>query len=265
MDKETKEAITVDENQVKAETEFTPEAPDGTVELHFVFDGSALAGKTVVAFESVTTDEIEVAVHADIEDQEQTIYFPGIHTTAKDQVDGDKNVEAGQDVKIVDTVTYTNLTEGETYKVIGTLMDKETGKAIQIDGKDLTAEAAFTAKKADGTVDVTFTFNTKDLEGHSVVVFEKMMDANGSVIAIHEDLNDEDQTVIVGKKPEEPKEETPETSKEETPKGSTVTTSDPKTGDDSNMVLWAVIAAGATLTGIGISGYAIYKRRKRVD
>lgn len=270
MDKETKEAITVDGNQVKAETEFTPEAPDGTVELHFVFDGSALAGKTVVAFESVTTDEIEVAVHADIEDQEQTIYFPGIHTTAKDQVDGDKTVEADQDVKIVDTVTYTNLTEGETYKVIGTLMDKETGKAIQIDGKDLTAEAAFTAEKADGTVDVTFTFNTKDLEGHSVVVFEKMMDANGSVIATHEDLDDEDQTVTVGKKPEEPKEETPkeetpETSKEETPKGSTVTTSGPKTGDDSNMVLWAVIAAGAALTGIGISGYAIYKRRKRVD
>ena len=96
------------------------------------------------------------------------------------------------------------------------------------------------------------------------------MDANGSVIATHEDLDDEDQTVTVGKKPEEPKEETPkeetpETSKEETPKGSTVTTSGPKTGDDSNMVLWAVIAAGAALTGIGISGYAIYKRRKRVD
>ena len=265
MDKETKEAITVDGNQVKAETEFTPEAPDGTVELHFVFDGSALAGKTVVAFESVTTDEIEVAVHADIEDQEQTIYFPGIHTTAKDQVDGDKTVESDQDVTIVDTVTYTNLTEGETYKVIGTLMDKETGKAIQIDGKDLTAEAAFTAEKADGTVDVTFTFNTKDQEGHSVVVFEKMMDANGSVIATHEDIDDGDQTVTVGKKPEKPEEETPKEETPETPKGSTVTTSGPKTGDDSNMVLWAVIAAGAALTGIGISGYAIYKRRKRVD
>ncbi len=267
MDKETKEAITVDGNQVKAETEFTPEAADGTVELHFVFDGSALAGKTIVAFESVTTDEIEVAVHTDIEDQEQTIYFPAIHTTAKDKADGDKNVEADQDVTIVDTVIYTNLTKGETYKVIGTLMDKETGKAIQVDGKDLTAEAEFTAEKADGTVEVPFTFNTKDLEGHSVVVFEKMMDANGSVVATHEDLEDEDQTVTVGKKPEEPKKETPkeETPKEDTPKGSTVTSNGPKTGDDSNIGLWAVIAAGAALAGIGVGGYAIYKRRKRVD
>lgn len=266
MDKATKEAITVDGNQVKAETEFTPETADGTVELHFAFDASALAGKTVVAFESVTTDDIEVAVHADLEDQEQTIYFPGIKTSAKDKADGDKTVEADQDVTIVDTVAYTNLTEGETYKVIGTLMDKETGKAIQADGKELTAETELTAEKTDGTVEVTFTFNTKDLDGHSVVVFEKMVDANGTVIATHEDLTDEDQTVTVGKKPESPKEDTPEeTPKEDTPKESTVTSNGPKTGDDSNMVLWAIIAAGAALAGISVGGYAIYKRRKHVE
>lgn len=60
------------------------------MELTFVFDGSALEGKTIVAFETLTYQEKEVATHTDIEDQEQSIYFPQIHTTAKDGTDGDQ-------------------------------------------------------------------------------------------------------------------------------------------------------------------------------
>jgi len=244
MDKETGKAVKVDGDKITAETEFTPEAAEGSVELHFTFDGSALAGKTVVAFESVKEEKNEIAVHADIEDKDQTIYFPEIHTSAKDKADQDQEVEEGSDVTIIDTVSYSNLTVGETYHVTGTLMDKETGKAIQKDGKDLTAEAEFTAEKAEGSIDVEFTFNTADLGGHSVVVFEEMTSVKtGAVIAEHKDLEDKDQTITVKEKPEkpetpeQPKTDKPATPSNDSPKGTTVTTDSPKTGDNSNMVL----------------------------
>lgn len=272
MDRETGKAVTVDGDKIMAETEFTPEKSEGTVELHFTFDGSSLAGKTVVAFESVKTEDKEIAVHADLEDEEQTIYFPGIRTTAKDKADNDQEVEADSDVTIIDTVSYSNLTAGETYHVTGTLMDQETGKAIRKDGKDVTAEAEFTAEKTEGTVEVEFTFNTKDLDGHSVVVFEEMTNAKtGAVIATHKDLKDKDQTITVKEKPEtpeQPKSEKPETPsgdtpKSDSPKGTTVTTDSPKTGDDSHMILWAVIAGGALLAGAGLAGSQICRRKKK--
>ena len=151
-------------------------------------------------------------------------------------------------------------------------MDQETGKAIRKDGKDVTAEAEFTAEKTEGTVEVEFTFNTKDLDGHSVVVFEEMTNAKtGAVIAAHKDLEDKDQTITVKEKPEtpeQPKSEKPETPsgdtpKSDSPKGTTVTTDSPKTGDDSHMILWAVIAGGALLAGAGLAGSQICRRKKK--
>ena len=68
MDKETGKELLVDGENVTAETVFTPEKSEGTVELTFVFDGSALEGKTIVAFETLTYQEKEVATYTDIED-----------------------------------------------------------------------------------------------------------------------------------------------------------------------------------------------------
>ena len=107
-----------------AETSFTPEEANGSVELSFTFDASALSGKTLVAFETMTFEDHEVAVHADIKDANQTIYFPEIKTIAKDGSDGDQDVSASKEVTIVDTVTYHGLMPGSEYKVIGTLMNK---------------------------------------------------------------------------------------------------------------------------------------------
>ena len=78
MDKETKEPLQADGKPITATTTFTPEDASGSIELTFTFDGSILSGKTIVVFESLTYQEKEIAVHADIEDHEQSIYFPGI-------------------------------------------------------------------------------------------------------------------------------------------------------------------------------------------
>lgn len=257
MDKETGEALEVDGKTVTSETEFTPKEASGSVELSFTFDGSALQGKTVVAFESLHVNEKEVAVHADIEDAAQTIFFPEIGTKAKDGDDGDQEAMADTEVTIVDTVNYKNLiADGKhTYRVKGILMDKETGKELLIQDKQVTAEAEFTPDKPEGSIEVTFTFDGSTLAGHDVVVFEKLYFVAGGAemeLASHENIADKGQTVKLTEIPKE------------VPPTDTPTVSTPvKTGDDTNITIYVVIAIASGILLIGTCSYLFYKRKKK--
>ena len=175
VDKKTGKVIKdADGKAVTSEAEITPETADGKVDVDFIFDGSNLAGKTIVMFEEIHYENRLVGVHADINDEAQTIYVPAIATEALDEVTGIHLSNAGDDVKVKDTVTYKNLIPGLTYRVAGTVMDKDTKKPLQNGGKDITAEAVFTPETADGTVDVEFTFSAKEFAGKTMVLFEKL-------------------------------------------------------------------------------------------
>lgn len=175
MDKETGKVIKdADGKAVTSEAEITPETADGKVDVDFIFDGSNLAGKTIVMFEEIRYEDRLVGVHADINDEAQTIYVPAIATEALDEVTGIHLSNAGDDVKVKDTVTYKNLIPGLTYRVAGTVMDKDSKNPLQNDGRDITAEAEFTPETADGTVDVEFTFSAKEFAGKTMVLFEKL-------------------------------------------------------------------------------------------
>ena len=204
MDKETGEPLLVNEQQVTAELEFMPTSPEGSVELTYTFDGSALAGKSVVVFEDLYQDEQIVASHTDINDEGQTVVFgkPEIGTTAT--IDGEKTAQPAEQITITDTVEYSGLTVGQEYKLTGVLMDKETGEPLLI-GEDeeqtqVTSEATFTPAKPNGTIDVLFTFDATGLEGKSVVVFETLFQGE-TEIAGHEDIEDEGQTVTFVEEP----------------------------------------------------------------
>ena len=196
MVKETGEPLTIDGKEVTAEKTFVAEEADGSIILEFTFDSSALAGKKIVAFEDVTYEGISIGTHEDLTDEDQTISYPEIHTTAADQASGSKTMTLGSSVTLVDTVTYKGLTAGKTYVVKGTIMDKASGETIGV-----TAETTFTAEAADGSVEVTFTFDTTQLQGKTLVVFETLYDTQGNPIVAHSDLNDEDQTVSVPVQP----------------------------------------------------------------
>ena len=175
MDKATGKVIKdADGKAVTSEAEITPDTADGKVDVDFIFDGSNLAGKTIVMFEEIRYENRLVGVHADINDEAQTIYVPAIATEALDEVTGIHLSNAGDDVKVKDTVTYKNLIPGLTYRVAGTVMDKDSKKPLQNDGRDITAEAVFTPETADGTVDVEFTFSAKEFAGKTMVLFEKL-------------------------------------------------------------------------------------------
>ena len=194
MDKATGEPLLVNEQQVAAELEFTPTSSEGSVELAYTFDGSALAGKSVVVFEDLYQGENVVASHADINDEGQTVTFgqPEIRTTAT--IDGAKTAQPTEQITITDTVEYSGLTAGQEYTLKGVLMDKSTGEPLLVGEEQVTSEATFTPAEPNGTVDVLFTFDATGLEGKTVVVFETLFQGE-TEIASHEDIEDEGQTV----------------------------------------------------------------------
>ena len=211
MDKSTKKAfVDADGNPVTATAGFTADAESGIATATFTFDASGIkTGTKLVAFETVATNGIEIAVHKDINDIDQTVTVkaPVIGTTAVDAADGDKTVTGEENVAVRDTVHYNNVTPGKTYKVIGTLYEKVLDKNGKVtkkvfkdkNGTPITAEANFTAEDSYGNVDVTFYFDGSSLkEGTSLVAFESLS-YNDKEIASHADVNDSGQTVIITK------------------------------------------------------------------
>lgn len=261
MDKETAEPLLAGGKTVTAEAVFTPVASNGSVDVTFVFDASALSGKTTVVFEElfVLTDtdrdgkkdkEDLIAEHKDIHDEGQSVKLvqkePSIGTTAADGETGEKTAKADESVTIIDTVSYENLLPGCEYILKGTLMVKETGKALKIDGKKVTSEKTFVPTTENGTVEMQFTFDGRTLNGKSIVVFEELFlrvdtDNDGKLddrkpVAEHKDIHDEGQTVILKKKVGRVEVST-DPSEDETTKVSNV----PKTGDDASLYFYLAL------------------------
>ena len=200
MDKATGKAfLDADGKEIKAETTFTPTQPTGTVTVEFVFNATGLHGKEVVAFETLYYEGIELATHAEINDEGQTVELknPQISTVAVTE-DGSKTTLTADDVQITDTISYSDLTVGVEYRMTGILMDKATGKPfLDFDGNEVTAEATFTPADADGTVELTFTFDSRQLdEDTKLVIFDELYRAD-TLLAVHKDIDAEDQTVEI--------------------------------------------------------------------
>jgi len=180
--------------EVRVTKEFKPTERDGYIDIEYTYDTTGLAGKTVVAGEDLYEEGVMVLHHFDLEDSEQTIYYPEIHTTAT--ADDQKKADVNHKTVINDVIDYKNLTPGVEKTIRGVLMNAETGKSIlDADGKEITAETAFTTEKPDGSATVTFTFDSYFLgKGAKVVVFEELYEGENKVTA-HADLQDEGQTV----------------------------------------------------------------------
>ena len=193
---------------VTAEANFTAEDSYGNVDVTFYFDGSSLKeGTSLVAFESLSHNDKEIASHADVNDSGQTVIItkPKLSTTATDALDGDKKLIGEDNATIVDTVHYMNVTPGKTYKVSGTLYEKVTDKdgkvskkqLLDADGNPVTAETEFVPDDTYGTVDVTFTFDGSLLKDNTPVVAFESLSYKDKEIASHSDIEDEDQTVTM--------------------------------------------------------------------
>lgn len=199
MDPDTRAPILIDGKEVRVEKTFTPKTKNGTVDVEFHLDATSLAGKTTVVFEDLTLNGDVIATHRDFTDENQTIRFPDLKTEAIDAESGSHTVEASEEMKIVDKISYTNLIPGKTYEFEGILMDKKTGKPVLDDnGQEITAKTKAKVETADGVVEVVFTFSGVKTAGKTIVAFETVK-YQGKEYAVHADLNDENQTVYVPK------------------------------------------------------------------
>ena len=201
VDKENPENIIAE-----AEVTFVAEDENGCVNMEFVFDATELAGKELVVFETLFYKDEVIGEHKDPNDPEQTVEIeePNIGTKASTE-DGKDSTKPNKETVIIDTVSFENLVVGEEYTVKGVLMDKSTGKPILVNGEEVRAELTFVAETKDGTVELTFKFDSTGLAGKDLVVFEEIY-YKGELIAEHKDINDKDQTIkivaeILPKKP----------------------------------------------------------------
>lgn len=255
MDKASGEPALDDEgNQITASTAFTAEESCGTVDVTFTFAGASLAGKSLVAFETMEFEGAEYMVHADIDDVDQTVAIVDIATQARDAETGTNVSTIGEHMKLIDTVAYTGLAPGSTYKLFTMLMDKATGNPLMgDDGLPVVGTTEFVPETPDGTIDVEVEIDTRELAGHDIVFFEKLADAQENIVATHEDINDDGQTVSFPEPEPVPEPENPG-------KGY------PKTGAFAEVDPVTASVAVILLCGIAGATYAYVRRfRKQTD
>ena len=226
------------------ETEFTKDNAiltaltdkDGIFTFENVPFGNWIVKELQPAKDYLPSDDIH---HITVSANEQLIEIkavndrvPELKTTAT--INGEKEVTAKGEITIDDVVEYKHLVPGKEYKIVGTLIDKATGKPFEIDGKPVTSEVVFTPEKSNGKVSVSFTFDSSAIkETTKLVVFETLY-RDGIEIAVHADINDEGQTVKINVPvPEKP--------------------STPKTGDERNYGFWiglGFIAIGGAISAV---------------
>ena len=200
--------IAVDKNglEIRSSQLFVPESSHGTASVAFSFEAPDLAGETVVAYEKLTDNGIVLTEHANISDDDQSISFPTIATTARcNESDSNEVPSVLGKATIIDTVKYRNLIEGKTYTLQatphlasisedGTITD--AGALKTEEGTEICAQASFTADTTSGTADVKIEIDPSKLKGETIVMFEECYDGE-TLVAAHADINAKEQTLTV--------------------------------------------------------------------
>ncbi|HBE8498960.1 TPA: SrtB-anchored collagen-binding adhesin [Clostridioides difficile] len=257
-------------NNKRVENDYTFVADDEAmkVEIAYTFNASALGGKSLVTFEELydlsnPEEPVKVAEHKDIDDDRQTVLITEriikIHTIATDK-DGKKEIEAGKDVTIVDTVKLEGLEVGTKYQLVGWQMLKDENAELIINDKRVENDYIFTADSETMEAKIEFTFDASSLGGKQLVTFEELYDLSNPdepiKVTEHKDIEDDGQTVTIKEVPETP---TPEESEKSTTPDTPTKTDSPKTGDNTN--LYGLIAI-LCISGAGLTGTYFFKRCK---
>lgn len=179
-----------------------------------------------------------------IKDNEQVVELtaindkvPELKTTAT--VNGKKEVIAKGEITIKDTVEYKHLVPNTEYVIKGILMNKSTGKPFKVKGKEITSTVKFVPDKANGKVEVTFTFDGSAIKKDTELVVFETLSRDNVEIAVHADLKDKGQTVTI----------VPPTPKT------------PKTSDNRNLGTW--IGLGGVGLGAGIAALLLKLKMKK--
>ena len=181
MLKEENAELIINNKRVENDYTFVADAEAMKVEIAYTFNASALGGKSLVTFEELydlsnPEEPVKVAEHKDIDDDGQTVLITEriikIHTIATDK-DGKKEIEAGKDVTIVDTVKLEGLEVGTKYQLVGWQMLKDENAELIINDKRVENDYIFTADSETMEAKIEFTFDASSLGGKQLVTFEE--------------------------------------------------------------------------------------------
>ena len=183
-----------------------------------------------------------------IKDNEQVVELtaindkvPELKTTAT--VNGKKEIIAKGEITIKDTVEYKHLVPNTEYVIKGTLMDKSTGKSFKVKGKEITSTVKFVPDKADGKVEVTFTFDGSAIKKDTELVVFETLSRDGVELTAHADIDDKGQTVTI-KVPE---------------------LENPKTGDERNKKALASVMSVSALGAVSLAYYLLKKKKNNKE
>ena len=183
-----------------------------------------------------------------IKDNEQVVELtaindkvPELKTTAT--VNGKKETVAKGEITIKDTVEYKHLVPNTEYVIKGTLMDKSTGKPFMVKGKEITSTVKFVPDKANGKVEVTFTFDGSAIKKDTELVVFETLYRDGVELTTHADIDDKGQTVTI-KVPE---------------------LENPKTGDERNKKALASVMSVSALGAVSLAYYLLKKKKNNKE
>ncbi len=195
--------LLIDGKPVENDLTFTAEDSEMEMQLFFTFNASTLAGKELVTFEELydvtNPDEpVKVAEHKDIENDRQTVTITEriitMYTNAADKATGEKTIDAGKEVTIVDTVSLDGIEKGVKYQLKGWEMVKSENAEFIINGKCVENNLTFTATDSTMEIQIAFTFNASELAGKELVTFEELYDVTNPdkpiKVAEHKDIED---------------------------------------------------------------------------
>lgn len=166
---------------------------------------------------------------------------PELKTTAT--VNGKKEVIAKGEITIKDTVEYKHLVPNTEYVIKGTLTDKSTGKPFKVKGKEITSTVKFVPDKANGKVEVTFTFDGSAIKKDTELVVFETLYRDGVELTAHADIDDKGQTVTI-KVPE---------------------LENPKTGDERNKKALASVMSVSALGAVSLAYYLLKKKKNNKE
>lgn len=200
---DTKEALSREDREFETDIEvlasgaatFTPTASEGIEEVNISLEGFDIESRTI-AIKTVAYSGAELIFthNDDLADPLEQVNFPKIGTTATDAVTGRHDGANADVIVIKDTVRYENLVTGQEYEMSGTIMNKATREpVVDVHGEIVRSSGKFTPDEPDGTFEITFEFEPAGGE-LTCVAYEELL-CEGVVIAEHEDIEDEDQTV----------------------------------------------------------------------
>ncbi len=222
----TKDAIEKDEAAEAVvistqEKEVKNKLQTGSWTMSHTIDTSKYANKALVVYnylyaskEAYDAQETPVAVDADLESETQTVTINEVkelhYAIGSDATwaNGAKNTTAEGEQVIKDKVSY-KLDEVKDWYLVADVIDVDATKAAQAkDAKAApvvfsTQEKAVSNKFAEGNWYLEHTIDTKDLEGKTLVVFNRLFaskeafKAGEAAVAVDTDLNSETQTVTV--------------------------------------------------------------------